>query len=234
MNTREVITGKALDFKLQRGDIVYVSSQPWPWARAEELLDEGSRAFIEALLVTYTGAKIGPFIDPSFIDMKKPNSLLWPVAVVLAFAGCATQPPPEIRCGPCSPGTPFASAKRSSSSQPAPPTTTPIVRTAAPTPAAQATGHRYQNARSRSASAARQFVHARPGRSARRRNSGQCSLPRNRDGRTRWQNLLLLPARNRRLGHDIGRSQIANRRGTLEVCHSAANQRFAQGRGQQV
>ena len=62
VNTREVIHGKAPDFKLQRGDIVYVSRRPW--ARAEELLDEGSRAFIEALIVTYTGAKIGPFIDP--------------------------------------------------------------------------------------------------------------------------------------------------------------------------
>jgi protein involved in polysaccharide export with SLBB domain len=62
VNTSEVLAGKATDFRLKPKDIVFVSSRPW--ARAEQLLDDGARAFIEALIVTYTGSKIGPFIDP--------------------------------------------------------------------------------------------------------------------------------------------------------------------------
>src|SRR5581483_4087176 len=42
VNTREILNGKAPDFKLQRRDIVYISRRPW--AREEELLDEGTRA----------------------------------------------------------------------------------------------------------------------------------------------------------------------------------------------
>ncbi len=62
VNTHEALDGKAPDFRLQPRDIVYVS--PRPWARAEQLLDDSTRAFIEALVVTYTGAKVGPFINP--------------------------------------------------------------------------------------------------------------------------------------------------------------------------
>jgi protein involved in polysaccharide export with SLBB domain len=62
INTHEVLDGKAPDFRLKPRDIVYVSRRPW--AKAEELLDEGTRAFIEALIVTYTGVKVGPFINP--------------------------------------------------------------------------------------------------------------------------------------------------------------------------
>jgi protein involved in polysaccharide export with SLBB domain len=62
VNTSEVLDGKATDFRLKPKDIVFVSARPW--ARVEQLLDEGTRAFIEALIVTYTGSKVGPFIDP--------------------------------------------------------------------------------------------------------------------------------------------------------------------------
>ena len=33
-------------------------------AKAEQLLDAGTRSFIEAFVVTYTGEKVGPFIEP--------------------------------------------------------------------------------------------------------------------------------------------------------------------------
>ena len=62
VNTLDVLGGKAPDFRLQSKDIVYVSERPW--AKAETLLDEGARAFISAVIVTYTGDKLGPFIDP--------------------------------------------------------------------------------------------------------------------------------------------------------------------------
>ncbi len=62
VNTLDVLGGKAPDFRLQSKDIVYVAERPW--AKAETLLDEGARAFISAVIVTYTGDKVGPFIDP--------------------------------------------------------------------------------------------------------------------------------------------------------------------------
>ena len=62
VNTREVLAGKEPDLPLKRGDIVYVS--PRPWSRAEQLLDEGAKAFIEGFIVTYTGNKVGPFLNP--------------------------------------------------------------------------------------------------------------------------------------------------------------------------
>jgi polysaccharide biosynthesis/export protein len=67
--------------------------------------------------------------------MKKPNSPLWPVAALLALAGCATQPPKFVN-DPLA-GNPPPPALFSS--QPSPSTTEPIVRpSAAATPASTA------------------------------------------------------------------------------------------------
>jgi protein involved in polysaccharide export with SLBB domain len=62
INTSEIIDAKSKDFRLQPKDIVYVA--PRPWHRAEELLDGATRSFIEGVVVAYTGAHVGPFIDP--------------------------------------------------------------------------------------------------------------------------------------------------------------------------
>ncbi|MDB6017053.1 MAG: Polysaccharide export protein [Pedosphaera sp.] len=62
VDTADVLAGKSIDFRLKPRDIVFVSTRPW--ARAEDLLDTSTRAFIEALIVTYTGSKVGPFISP--------------------------------------------------------------------------------------------------------------------------------------------------------------------------
>ncbi|MDB6125671.1 MAG: Polysaccharide export protein [Pedosphaera sp.] len=62
VNTSEILDAKAKDFKLQPKDIIYVA--PRPWHKVEELLDDATRAFIEGVVITYTGARVGPFIDP--------------------------------------------------------------------------------------------------------------------------------------------------------------------------
>jgi protein involved in polysaccharide export with SLBB domain len=62
VDTADILEARTTNFRLKPRDIVYVA--PRPWHRVEELLDEGTRAFIEAVTVTYTGAKIGPFISP--------------------------------------------------------------------------------------------------------------------------------------------------------------------------
>ncbi|MDB6066609.1 MAG: polysaccharide export protein Wza [Pedosphaera sp.] len=62
VNTGDILDGKAVNFRLKPRDIIYVAVRPWQ--KAEDLLDMGTRAFIEAVVVTYTGVKVGPFIDP--------------------------------------------------------------------------------------------------------------------------------------------------------------------------
>jgi protein involved in polysaccharide export with SLBB domain len=66
--TKRSFKGRVLvvpDFRLKPKDIVYVA--PRPWHKVEELLDETTRAFLEAVIVSYTGAHIGPFISQPLI-----------------------------------------------------------------------------------------------------------------------------------------------------------------------
>ena len=51
------LTGKAPNFALQPGDLVYVNHRPW--IRAEELLDRATSAFVEAAVISWTGVHIG-------------------------------------------------------------------------------------------------------------------------------------------------------------------------------
>jgi protein involved in polysaccharide export with SLBB domain len=63
VNTRDILSGKAPDFKLQSKDIVYVGQSPW--VRAEEIIDTAATAFIQGLVVGTTTRKIGPiFTEP--------------------------------------------------------------------------------------------------------------------------------------------------------------------------
>jgi protein involved in polysaccharide export with SLBB domain len=59
VDTKAILAGEQPDFRLEPKDIVYVSRRPW--ARAEEILDGATMAFIQSTIVTYTGVKIGPF-----------------------------------------------------------------------------------------------------------------------------------------------------------------------------
>jgi hypothetical protein len=61
VDTGDILDAKKPDFHLQARDIVYVA--PKPWARAEELLDVATSTFIQSVVVTYTGDKVGPFIQ---------------------------------------------------------------------------------------------------------------------------------------------------------------------------
>lgn len=61
VDTGKIIDAKQPDFRLQPRDIVYVSTKPW--ARAEELLDVATSTFIQSVVITYTGDKIGPFFS---------------------------------------------------------------------------------------------------------------------------------------------------------------------------
>lgn len=64
-NAAAVLQGKAVDFKLEPGDIVYVPRRPW--AYAEELLEAAVTEFMRAAIVSYTGQNVGPFIkEPIF------------------------------------------------------------------------------------------------------------------------------------------------------------------------
>ncbi|MDB6033291.1 MAG: polysaccharide export protein Wza [Verrucomicrobiales bacterium] len=64
-NAAAVLDGKTLDFKLEPGDIIYVSRRPW--AYAEELLEAGITEFMRAAIVSYTGQHVGPFIKEPII-----------------------------------------------------------------------------------------------------------------------------------------------------------------------
>jgi len=53
VNTAAIVTAREPDFKLQPRDIIYVSARPW--IKAEEVLDATASAFIEAVVITWTG-----------------------------------------------------------------------------------------------------------------------------------------------------------------------------------
>jgi hypothetical protein len=60
-----IMSGKAVDFKLQQKDIVYVSVSSWKIAA--EILDNAARAFIQAMTVTATSLNVGPLITTPLI-----------------------------------------------------------------------------------------------------------------------------------------------------------------------
>ena len=66
VDVKAILAGEQPDFRLEPKDIVYVSRRPW--ARAEEILDGATMAFIQSALVTYTGYHIGPIITKPILD----------------------------------------------------------------------------------------------------------------------------------------------------------------------
>lgn len=58
------LDGRAVDFKLEPRDIIYVSSRPF--IKAEELLDIAATAFIQSAVSAWTGFNIGPIIKSPF------------------------------------------------------------------------------------------------------------------------------------------------------------------------
>jgi protein involved in polysaccharide export with SLBB domain/capsular polysaccharide biosynthesis protein len=60
VNTWETLEGRALDFKLEPRDIVYVHYRPF--IKVEELLDLAVAAFVQSVATSWTGKHIGPII----------------------------------------------------------------------------------------------------------------------------------------------------------------------------
>jgi protein involved in polysaccharide export with SLBB domain len=60
VDTSATLSGKALDFKLQPKDIVYVNASPW--VKVEEVLDLAARAFLQGMFVEWTSLRVGPLI----------------------------------------------------------------------------------------------------------------------------------------------------------------------------
>ena len=60
VNTTDILSGKATDFVLQPKDIIFVSNRPW--AKAEELLELATRAFLQAMVVSTASVHVGPWI----------------------------------------------------------------------------------------------------------------------------------------------------------------------------
>lgn len=62
VDTKAILAGEQPDFKLEPKDIVYVSRRPW--ARAEEILDTATMAFVQSAIVTATGNYVFPNFAP--------------------------------------------------------------------------------------------------------------------------------------------------------------------------
>jgi protein involved in polysaccharide export with SLBB domain len=61
VDTRDILTGKAPDFKLQPRDIVYVSTNPWKVGG--EVVDAAIRTFVQGFIVEATTLKVGPIFN---------------------------------------------------------------------------------------------------------------------------------------------------------------------------
>jgi protein involved in polysaccharide export with SLBB domain len=63
VDVSDMLVAKALDFRLEARDIVYVSRKPW--YKVEELIEAAISDFLRAAAITYAGEHVGPFItDP--------------------------------------------------------------------------------------------------------------------------------------------------------------------------
>ncbi|MGZ8900341.1 MAG: polysaccharide biosynthesis/export family protein, partial [Limisphaerales bacterium] len=65
------LDGRLQDFRLQSGDIVYVSRRPW--MKAEELLDEAASSFIQGAVTTWSGVNVGPIITKRLLPRARPT-----------------------------------------------------------------------------------------------------------------------------------------------------------------
>ena len=57
VNAYGALEGKNTNLELKPGDVVYISNRPW--ARAEELLDRATSAFVESAVITWTSIHVG-------------------------------------------------------------------------------------------------------------------------------------------------------------------------------
>ena len=69
VNTADILAGRAVDFRLEPRDLVYVSDRPW--SRVEDLADMAATAFIQTMVTVWTGGNVGPFIRSPIIPSIK-------------------------------------------------------------------------------------------------------------------------------------------------------------------
>ena len=67
--TADILAGRAVDFRLEPRDLVYVSDRPW--SRVEDLADMAATAFIQTMVTVWTGGNVGPFIRSPIIPSIK-------------------------------------------------------------------------------------------------------------------------------------------------------------------
>jgi len=60
VNVKDILSANATGFALAPGDIIYVHHRPWIYA--EELVNLAASAFIQSVVITWTGLHVGPFI----------------------------------------------------------------------------------------------------------------------------------------------------------------------------
>jgi protein involved in polysaccharide export with SLBB domain len=67
VNTKDILAGKATDFRLEPHDIIYVSDHPW--SRVEDLADMAATSFIQTMVTVWTGGSISPLITSPIVPM---------------------------------------------------------------------------------------------------------------------------------------------------------------------
>lgn len=66
VDAQDVLSARTSDFKLEPNDIVYVHYRPW--ARAEDILDLATTAFVQSAIITWTDIHAGPLITRPIIQ----------------------------------------------------------------------------------------------------------------------------------------------------------------------
>ena len=66
VDAKDVLSARATDFKLEPNDIVYVHYRPW--AKAEDVLDLATTAFVQSAIITWTDIHAGPLITRPIIQ----------------------------------------------------------------------------------------------------------------------------------------------------------------------
>ena len=73
LDTKDILSGKIPDFKLQPKDIVYVSTNPWKIGA--EVVDTALRSFVQAFMVETANLKVGPVFNwPSWGGNRNASS----------------------------------------------------------------------------------------------------------------------------------------------------------------
>lgn len=66
VDANDVLSGRKSGLKLEPNDIVYVHYRPW--AKAEDIVNEAARAFVQSAVIVWTGGHVGPLIKTPIIE----------------------------------------------------------------------------------------------------------------------------------------------------------------------